>query len=72
MASDEYPTNTILHSLDEGLTWKEYEFSKESIEITNIIIEPNNTASNFIIIGELHSQGIIISLDFQNIYDSIC
>ena len=44
MASDQEATNIILYSWDEGLSWEEFIFSEESIEVTNIIIEPSNTS----------------------------
>ena len=44
MASDQEATNTIYYSWDEGLSWEEFKFSENPIEVTNIIIEPSNTS----------------------------
>jgi len=52
MASDQEATSTIYYSWDEGLSWEEFTFSEEAIEVTNIIIEPSNTSQKFIIYGE--------------------
>lgn len=44
MAPDQMATRNILFSWNEGLTWEEMNISDTPIEITNIIIEPTNTA----------------------------
>ena len=42
------------------------------IDITNIIIEPTNTATTFLIYGETvsnkKSRGVVVSLDFSKLH----
>jgi hypothetical protein len=73
MARDDEPTNKIIYTWDEGLTWVSLNITKEPIYISNIATEPSNLEQKFIIYG--HSEqsdneidkykGYIISLDFQ-------
>ena len=45
-------TKEIEYSLDEGQVWHKLEVSSESFYIENIITEPNNTSTTFIVIGK--------------------
>ncbi len=78
MASDQEATNKIYYSWDEGLSWEEFLFSEDKIEVTNIIIEPSNTSQKFIIYGETtlksgqKKQGVLISIDFSSVHQREC
>lgn len=53
--------------MDEGTAFHEYELPIDKlVEIHNIIIEPSNTATSFLVIGELKDikRGVVINLDF--------
>lgn len=52
MASDEYTTNTLFYSWDEGDTWHSFTFSAQKIRVSNIITEPTNSALSFILYGK--------------------
>lgn len=69
MAEEQKPTNKILYSWDEGLNFHELEFSKEKIQVRNIIIEPSSTALYFLVYGEAKTKdgekkGMLVTLDF--------
>ncbi len=51
MASDQIATNEILYSWDEGASWSKYKFTDEPVEIMNIITEPSNVATTFLIVA---------------------
>ncbi len=42
MAEDQKATNSIHLTWDEGLTWDNFQISKEKFEVTNIINDPDN------------------------------
>lgn len=77
IADDQTPTNTILYSWDEGLTWEELKFTDEKIMVTNIIIEPTSTGQHFIVYGEKKAKkglkgGVVIGLDFTSLHEPQC
>lgn len=73
MTSDQKATNEVLYSWDEGKTWNTYQFSPRVVNVNNIIIEPTNTATSFVLYGENDfGKGILISLDFASLHDNTC
>lgn len=51
LASDQSATKTLKYSWNEGMSWEVYQFSETPVEISNIITEPSNTGTKFIIYG---------------------
>jgi hypothetical protein len=45
------PTNDILFSLDEGLTFNRFKISEVPIIVENIIIEPKSASQHFLVFG---------------------
>jgi len=76
MAKDFEPTNTIIYSWDEGISWQEYAISDININVKNILIEPNSASSSFILYGEKPQDGknlgIVLHLDFSNLHQPQC
>lgn len=73
MAPDQSATDSVLYSWDEGLTWDTLQFAEYPIEVTNIIIEPTNTATNFVLYGEdMDGQGVVVALDFSSLHKGSC
>ena len=77
LADDQSPTNQIIYSWDEGLTWQELRFSEEKMIVKNIIIEPTSTSQNFIVYGETQSKkgktkGFTVGLDFSSLHKPEC
>ena len=75
MASDQEATNTLYYSWDEGLTWTDYRFCNNKIEVENIIIEPSNTGQRFVIYGSSikrknsnNHNGLIVDIDFSSLH----
>ncbi|KXN90322.1 Vacuolar protein sorting/targeting protein 10 [Leucoagaricus sp. SymC.cos] len=67
IANDEEPTDHILFSTDEGLTWREYRFSDEKIRVMSIVTVPEDNSRRFILFGaRLRMPGAIaVHLDFS-------
>eukprot|EP00828_Plagiopyla_frontata_P032533 TRINITY_DN4239_c0_g1_i2.p1 TRINITY_DN4239_c0_g1~~TRINITY_DN4239_c0_g1_i2.p1 ORF type:complete len:572 (+),score=98.89 TRINITY_DN4239_c0_g1_i2:58-1773(+) len=76
MAKDQKATTDILYSWDEGLSWNSKQISKIPVEIENIIIEPTNTATNFIAYGQQENgtsiKGVILGIDFTFMHQRVC
>ena len=52
IVNDEGPTDHVLYSTDEGLTWLEYRFSDEKIRVMSLVTVPedNSRSVNFLIL----------------------
>ena len=73
MANDQVATDTILYSWNEGLTFDEFKFTDNPIEIDNIIIEPTNTGVSFILYGEANNgAGVVVGFDFTSLHERVC
>lgn len=72
MADDQNPTNTLLISRNEGLTWDTIKFSDSYIEVDNIIIQPGSTTQNFLIYGRKASKGVTVAVDFSSYIERQC
>ena len=70
MANDEEPTDHVLFSTDEGLTWREYQFGPEKIRVQSIVTVPSDTSRRFILLGH-YPQSIVLSvavhIDFSSL-----
>lgn len=51
MANDEDPTDHVLFSTDEGLSWREYKFSAQPVRVKSIVTVPSDTSRKFILFG---------------------
>jgi len=77
MANDEGPTDHVIYSLDEGLTWQEYHFAASSdpkMRVKQIITVPKDTSRKFILFGQIvgQAQATAIHLDFSAITSRQC
>jgi hypothetical protein len=73
MARDNVPTQTLSYSWDHGMSWSEYTFSTEPVEVNNIIVERSGKDTVFLLYGTLSGkkgqrkrQSIIFWLDFTS------
>lgn len=81
LASDQHATTVLQYSWDEGLTWESFQFSEDPVEVTNILTEPSNTATRFVVYGttqtkndngRIEEQGIVATVDFKNLHQRNC
>lgn len=71
---DDQPTDKIIFSWNEGLTWETIIIDKFRLfMISNISTEPSNSGYRFIIDG-IDDQGrsFIYPIDFSNLHDRDC
>ncbi|KAF7309568.1 Sortilin [Mycena indigotica] len=74
MANDEQPTDRILYSTDEGLSWHEYQFTEESMRVTSIVTVPQDTSRRFILMGKMphQSSSTVVYIDFTALTSKKC
>ena len=51
LVNDEEPTDHVLFTTDEGITWREYQFSQEKLRIKEIVTVPEDTSRKFMLLG---------------------
>ncbi|KIK32751.1 hypothetical protein CY34DRAFT_18826 [Suillus luteus UH-Slu-Lm8-n1] len=49
IVNDEEPTDHVLFTTDEGLTWREFKFTTEKIRVRNIMTVPEDTSRKLLI-----------------------
>ncbi|KAG8221150.1 hypothetical protein J3R82DRAFT_2696 [Butyriboletus roseoflavus] len=74
IVNDEEPTDHVLFTTDEGLSWREYKFSHEKLRISTIITVPEDTSRKFMLLGyALGSRtSTIIQIDFTSLTHRKC
>jgi hypothetical protein len=74
MANDEEPTDHVLFSTDEGLTWREYQFGTQKLRVRSIVTVSSDTSRRFILLGNypLSSGAVAIQLDFTSLTHKQC
>lgn len=74
IANDEEPTNHVLFSTDEGLSWREYQFSDEAMRVLAIVTVPSDTSRRFILFGAFSSQqgASAVHIDFTALTSTQC
>ena len=70
-------TNTLLYSIDEGLTWKSHQFYPTPIRIFGLITEPGENTTVFTMFGTQSSPSptidwIIVRVDLRSVFDRNC
>ncbi len=69
-------TNVIYYSMDEGLNWKEYQFSESKVHIDDIGTVPSDTSRKFTLYGRTEmkqgDQSIIFQIDFSDFTNIKC
>lgn len=74
MANDEEPTDHVLFSTDEGLNWREYQFTKDKIRVRVIVTVTEDTSRRFLLLGQYpRSQSSVgIYIDFSVLTSKQC
>ncbi|KAF9224207.1 Oligoxyloglucan reducing end-specific cellobiohydrolase [Gyrodon lividus] len=74
IVNDEEPTDHVLFTTDEGLTWREYKFSNEKLRIKSIITVPEDTSRKFMLLAHApqSSASTIVHLDFTSLTHKQC
>ncbi|KAJ6476355.1 Oligoxyloglucan reducing end-specific cellobiohydrolase [Mycena sanguinolenta] len=74
MANDEEPTDHVLFSTNEGLTWNQYRFSDDKIRVRSIMTVPADTSRRFLLLGHSSrsSSHLAVFIDFTALTSRQC
>ncbi|OSX64575.1 hypothetical protein POSPLADRAFT_1138528 [Postia placenta MAD-698-R-SB12] len=75
IANDEQPTDHVLFSTDEGLNWREYQFTDEKMRIKEIVTVPSDTSRRFILMGfypRSPAVHVAVHIDFSALTSRQC
>ena len=74
LVNDEEPTDHVLYSIDEGLTWNTHAFG-DTLRVTSIKTVPDDTSRRFMLIGFHPSEmdkSVLIHLDLSQVFTRQC
>lgn len=74
IVNDEEPTDHVLFTTDEGISWREYKFSIEKLRINAIITVPEDTSRKFMLLGHPPGSSLstIVHIDFTSLTHRQC
>jgi hypothetical protein len=74
IVNDEEPTDHVLFTTDEGLTWREFKFTTEKIRVRDIMTVPEDTSRKFVLLGRypMSFGSVIVHLDFSSLTHKKC
>ncbi|KZV85936.1 Oligoxyloglucan reducing end-specific cellobiohydrolase [Exidia glandulosa HHB12029] len=76
LANDEAPTDRVVYSLNEGQTWKEYQFTtNDKMRVKSIVTISSDTSRRFILLGHYSRQpnhDVAVHLDFSQVTKRQC
>lgn len=76
LVDDQFSTNIVYYSLDEGKSWNEYQFSEDKVKVNDIVTVPSDNSKKFLLIttsdSSKGSESKTITLDFERIFSRQC
>ncbi|KAF9551404.1 Oligoxyloglucan reducing end-specific cellobiohydrolase [Agrocybe pediades] len=74
LANDEEPTDFVVFSTDEGLSWREYKFAEEKMRVRSIVTVPEDTSRKFILMGDVQrtAGSVVVQIDFSSLTHKQC
>ncbi|EJD41407.1 Oligoxyloglucan reducing end-specific cellobiohydrolase [Auricularia subglabra TFB-10046 SS5] len=76
MANDEAPTDRVIYSLNEGLTWSEYVFvTNDKMRVKSIVTVTSDTSRKFVLFGHYArtpNHDVAVHLDFSQLTKKKC
>lgn len=72
MADDTKKTNQVVFSWNEGQSWYDFDLGDHSINVDNIVIEPNSSSIEFLLYGTRGTAGVLYHLDFETLGQPLC
>lgn len=74
LVNDEEPTDHVLFTTDEGIAWREYQFSQEKLRINAIVTVPEDTSRKFMLVGYKPQSrtASIVHIDFTSLTHKKC
>jgi hypothetical protein len=74
LANDEDPTDHIIYTLDQGLTWHDYGFGT-TLRVDTIQTVPDDTSRRFLLVGTRSGESgksVMVLLDFSTVTTQKC
>ena len=74
LVNDEQPTDKVIYTTNEGLTWSEYNFV-EVIRVKSILTVPTDTSRKFVLMGHSPNKPdatVAVHLDFTKLTNQKC
>jgi photosystem II stability/assembly factor-like uncharacterized protein len=74
IVNDEEPTDHVLFTTDEGLTWREFKFTAEKIRVRDLMTVPEDTSRKFMLLGQYTGRtgSVVVHLDFSSLTHRKC
>ncbi|KAG1747763.1 uncharacterized protein EDB91DRAFT_1245255 [Suillus paluster] len=74
IVNDEEPTDHVLFTTDEGLSWREFKFTNEKMRVRDIMTVPEDTSRKFMLLGQYPGTAgsVIVHLDFSSLTHKKC
>ncbi|KAA1470082.1 Oligoxyloglucan reducing end-specific cellobiohydrolase [Dentipellis sp. KUC8613] len=74
MANDEEPTDHVMYTTDEGISWREYKFTEDKMRVRSIVTVPSDTSRRFILMGSYPRSpaSVVVHLDFSALTHMKC
>jgi len=72
MADDIRKTKQVVFSWNEGKSWYDFEISDNPVEVDNIVTEPNETSTKFLLYGTRGDTGVLYHMDFGALEQPLC
>ncbi|KAH8920807.1 Oligoxyloglucan reducing end-specific cellobiohydrolase [Atractiella rhizophila] len=74
LVNDEQPTDFVTYTLNEGLSWQDYNFGQK-LRVRTIVTVPQDTSRKFILFGSepgRTSETVAVHLDFSQVTNTKC
>ncbi|KAG1738508.1 hypothetical protein EDB19DRAFT_894550 [Suillus lakei] len=74
IVNDEEPTDHVLFTTDEGLSWLEFKFTTDKIRVRDIMTTPEGRSRKFMLLGQYPGTigSVIVHLDFSSFTHKKC
>ncbi|KAF9236101.1 hypothetical protein BU15DRAFT_64291 [Melanogaster broomeanus] len=75
IVNDEEPTDHVLFTTDEGLSWWQYQFSNDNLRIKSVITVQEDTSRKFMLLGHPPHDSMsstIVHIDFTSLMHKEC
>lgn len=74
IVNDDEPTDHILFTTDQGLSWLEFKFTTNKIRVRDIMAIPEGISQKFMILGQYPGMAgsVIVHLDFSSLTHRKC
>lgn len=71
MVDDQHATDSLLYTLDQGLTWETYRFGVK-MRVWTIDTVPEDTKRKFVLLGDAMGKATAVFLDFSSVLPTQC